>query len=342
MCENFMFIPSVPKMPTVDLDPILESLIKLTSQRDQIALELCLAQVLFELVAPGAVRLYRVRQEEGGLDFVEVDAPEKLPEMAPALREAMRECLELRARTVVATDAATTLVYPLLGARKEIMALIVVESAINQAHMHHSAGLVLQIYNNFLSLINDNERDTLTGLLNRKTFENRIGKILMELKHFGHRQGEGAQRSFFLAVFDIDHFKRVNDQFGHLVGDEVLLLFATLMNKSFREDDLLFRFGGEEFVCVLKNVDLALSERALNRFRKVVENFNFPQVGQVTVSIGASQINPNDLSSTIIDRADGALYFAKGHGRNQVCMHETLISEGKLATTQVGGDIELF
>lgn len=330
-------------MPIVDIDPILESLIKLTSLRDQHSLELCLAQVLFEHVAPGAVRLYRVQQEgEDSPQFIAVENAPEVSEIGQPMLDAMQECLRLGERTVVATDAATTLVYPLVGANNEVMALIVIESSVNRAHLHHSAGLVLKIYQNFIALINDNQMDTLTGLLNRKTFEVRMEKILAETHLYGQREGEDVPRSSYLAILDIDHFKRINDQFGHLVGDEVLLLFASLMSKMFRANDLLFRFGGEEFVCVIRNANLNVAENAINRFRESVQNHNFPQVGQVTVSIGFTRIRPTDLSPSIIDRADEALYYAKNNGRNQVCCYEALLAEGKLTSREIAGDIELF
>lgn len=330
-------------MPTVDINPILESLIKLTSLRDQHSLELCLAQVLFEQIAPGAVRLYRVRQAgEDGPQFTAVENAPETAEISSPMLDAMRECLQRAESTVVATDAATTLVYPLMGANNDVMAVIVIESSVDRAHLHYSAGLVLKIYQNFIALINDNQMDALTGLLNRKTFEVRMEKIIAETKFYGQREGEDVQRSSFLAIFDIDHFKRINDRFGHLVGDEVLLLFASLMTKMFRNNDLLFRFGGEEFVCVIRNADLKIAENAINRFWESVQNHNFPQVGQVTVSIGFTQIRPTDLSPSIIDRADEALYYAKNNGRNQVCCYEALLAEGKLTSREIAGDIELF
>lgn len=301
-----------------------------------------MAQVLFELVAPGAVSLYRVKQGDGSLQFIAVENVLDATEISPPMRAAMEESFRLAERTVVATDAATTLVYPLIGTRNDVMALIVIESMVDRAHLHHSASLVLKIYHNFIGLINDNQLDALTGLLNRKTFEVRMEKILADSQYYGHREGEESQRPSFLAIFDIDHFKRINDQFGHLVGDEVLLLFASLMSKMFRVDDPLFRFGGEEFVCVIRNVNLSIAESAINRFRESVQNYSFPQVGQVTVSVGFTQIRPNDLPPSIIDRADDALYFAKNNGRNQTWSYEALLADGKIKSHEIVGDIELF
>jgi len=116
-----------------------------------------------------------------------------------------------------------------------------------------------------------------------------------------------------------------------------------MMQESFREGDALFRFGGEEFVALIKDVDIGIAGKILERFRLKVEARDFPQVGKVTLSIGYTAICPGELPPQIIDRADRALYFGKGNGRNQVCAYETLIGEGLLDAPEVShGSIELF
>jgi diguanylate cyclase (GGDEF)-like protein len=177
-------------------------------------------------------------------------------------------------------------------------------------------------------------------LLNRKTFDEKVLRIITSLRATDSQpDGRGA---YCLAILDVDHFKRVNDRFGHLYGDEVLLLFARTMVEAFRGGDLLFRIGGEEFVVVLKDVDLNRALAVLERFRQTVETFPFPQVGQITASIGVSMITSGDLPSTVIDRADKALYYAKNNGRNQVSVYETLIAEKKLSAAVDDSDVELF
>jgi diguanylate cyclase (GGDEF)-like protein len=131
-------------------------------------------------------------------------------------------------------------------------------------------------------------------------------------------------------VVDVDHFKRVNDSFGHLFGDEVLLRMGELMRKTFRGGDRLFRFGGEEFVVILNAADEKLAAASFNRFRISVENHEFPQVGQVTCSIGFTAVSAMDVPTDVVGRADEALYFAKEHGRNQVCCYEQLVAEGAI------------
>ncbi len=205
-----------------------------------------------------------------------------------------------------------------------------------------AVNLLTSIYCNCKALLNDNLRDMLTGMLNRRSFEERVSEISSLLR----RPKSGDQQlhvgDFAAAVMDIDHFKRVNDTYGHIVGDETLITFASIMRASFRASDLLFRFGGEEFVVILTHTKAERVMDALNRFRINIENHVFPQVGQVTVSIGYVLVEGGLLPTELIDRADQALYYAKSHGRNQVCCYEKLVEQGLLAGSAASGEVELF
>ena len=145
----------------------------------------------------------------------------------------------------------------------------------------------------------------------------------------------------WLAVVDIDHFKQVNDRFGHLYGDEVLILLANILRTSFRSHDRVFRFGGEEFVVLLRSTTLATAHRVFNRFRLAVQEYAFPQVGNVTVSLGFVSTTRGSPVE-ILGQADQALYYAKEHGRNQVCFYDDLIASGQLAAKVANDDVELF
>ena len=206
---------------------------------------------------------------------------------------------------------------------------------------------ILRIYRNFQGLLDYSERDTLTGLLNRKTFDESFMKATAERAGAGlitpnDRRSDLAQASHWLGVIDIDHFKRVNDNHGHLIGDEVLLLLARLMRGSFRFHDRLYRFGGEEFVVLMRSAGDEGALNAFERMRRRVEAHAFPQVGRITVSIGLTEIKPGDSPSGAFERADKAVYFAKGNGRNQVCSHASLVASGKLVDETKIGAIELF
>lgn len=192
---------------------------------------------------------------------------------------------------------------------------------------------LLNIYADHLGILDYAELDTLTKLNNRKTFDDNFDRFIEIAEQARRSQEEGNEasptdKSCWLAVVDIDRFKRINDNFGHLFGDEVLLRVAELMKKSFRTSDKLFRFGGEEFIVLLRHVSPDMAETVLDRFRRAVETHEFPQVGQVTCSMGYVCIDPKLTPAEILGQADEALYFSKENGRNQINRYETLVSKG--------------
>jgi len=198
---------------------------------------------------------------------------------------------------------------------------------------------VLQIIKNQLALLDYGELDTLTGLLNRKTFESRFEKLRQRLERY---RPSVAMEASWLALVDIDHFKSINDRYGHLFGDEVLLLASRVMQHTFRGSDQLFRFGGEEFVIVLEQATDAGARIAFERLRSTMEAYAFPQVKRVTVSIGYTCVGLADLPTTCVERADEALYFAKNHGRNAVRCYDELLGAGELTGKVQNEDVELF
>lgn len=211
---------------------------------------------------------------------------------------------------------------------------------------------LLQIYRNFCHLIEDAQRDQLTGLLNRKTFDESIQRVIglssspnnSSLTDDDRRFHTDDQTCYWLGLIDIDNFKLINDSLGHIYGDEVLLLLSQIMRDSFRESDLLFRFGGEEFVVVTESLDLQGTKIAFERFRSAVENFKFPQVGTVTISFGAVRVKDYEVVHAVLDKADKALYYAKQNGKNQVCFYDELLGEGliELNNIKLNQDFELF
>ena len=204
---------------------------------------------------------------------------------------------------------------------------------------------IFRVYQNYQSLLDYSERDALTGLLNRKTFDEQFIRFASleanaSVAAAPHSLSDEVPQQW-LAVVDIDHFKQVNDRFGHLFGDEVLILVANLLRTSFRSQDRIFRFGGEEFVILLRAASLKEARLVFERFRKTVESHLFPQLGQVTVSLGFTSTR---LCSPveILGQSDQALYYAKQHGRNQVCHYESLVAEGALGHQVAHDDVELF
>ncbi|MCF8177504.1 MAG: sensor domain-containing diguanylate cyclase [Sulfuritalea sp.] len=155
--------------------------------------------------------------------------------------------------------------------------------------------------------------DKLTGLLNRHAFTILIDKLLAE-----HRR---APQPISMLLCDIDHFKSVNDQHGHLVGDQVLGEAAKLLAGGLRESDLAVRWGGEEFLLVLRNCDSAEAIRIAENLRQKISTAPFDLNGlriPVTISIGVSEYADSESPDQTVDRADFALYTAKISGRNRV------------------------
>ena len=199
-----------------------------------------------------------------------------------------------------------------------------------------AAAVVMQCFENNQQTWEYANLDTLTRLLNRKTFDTNFEQLIAVAEKAERNSDDRRQASddqslpCWLAVFDIDHFKRINDSFGHLFGDEVLLLFAERMRSCFRAQDKLFRFGGEEFVVMIRHVREDHVRGVFERFRRSIERYDFPQVGQVTCSVGYTRIDPAYTPAELLGRADAALYYAKEHGRNRVDSFDELVMQGLL------------
>lgn len=249
-------------------------------------------------------------------------------------------------------DGSHRLVFPVISLDEPIYMIDITLPEDFSADRRVALMGLIEYFGNHIALLNYGEADTLTGLASRKTFDKHLFELLGKadadntasaLSGNVRRQGSSDDSHHWLAVCDIDKFKSINDNFGHLIGDEVLIMLGQLMRQSFRFDDQLFRFGGEEFVVVLQPASQESAFNTLERFRKDVANTVFSRVGHVTISIGFSHLLPYDTPTDVIDRADEALYYAKQHGRNQVCNYETLIASGALIPKSVEkGEVELF
>lgn len=200
---------------------------------------------------------------------------------------------------------------------------------------------LLNFYNQQVYLLRNKNTDSLTGLYNRQSFESTLQKHYDTLQ-YSNRSDDEKQSDYF-AMLDLDFFKDINDDYGHVYGDDVLILFANIMKKTFRDADTLFRYGGEEFALLLRNITEEQAENVLNRFRENVEALHLPLKNKVTVSIGFCAFTNDTHLSDIIERADKALYYSKEHGRNQVSNFEQLLRENKIKLPPVqNSDIELF
>ncbi|SFV05266.1 GGDEF domain-containing protein [Pseudomonas sp. OV546] len=155
--------------------------------------------------------------------------------------------------------------------------------------------------------------DPLTGLPNRAAWSERLDHEV----NAWHQRGN----SLSLAMLDLDHFKRINDGYGHLAGDKVLKIIANVLRKRLRPTDFIARFGGEEFVLLMPDSSLADALAAVEVLRGAIEACPFHFKGEpvtITVSMGVAQFQPGERSELALKRADAALYRAKAAGRNQV------------------------
>ena len=170
-----------------------------------------------------------------------------------------------------------------------------------------------------VELERDVMHDPLTGLYNRRYLDARLAEEF-------HR-AERHNLEFSVLLLDIDHFKKVNDVFGHLVGDDVIRRVAALVSQATRQSDTVTRFGGEELLVLALQTDPANAYLLAERIRSVIESDIIRtfdgQTVRVTVSIGVSSFELNDTSDALIERADRALYDAKNGGRNKVCTIDT-------------------
>jgi diguanylate cyclase (GGDEF)-like protein len=124
---------------------------------------------------------------------------------------------------------------------------------------------------------------------------------------------------FTILILDIDYFKKINDEYGHNEGDAVLVKMATILKELMRKTDIVARWGGEEFICILTNTERQNAMIVAEKIRKKVEEINFGRIENLTVSIGLYEKKDIDIKiEDIIDNADSALYMAKGTGRNKV------------------------
>lgn len=200
---------------------------------------------------------------------------------------------------------------------------------------------LLAAYNHQTQLLRNKDTDSLTGLLNRQSFDLKLSKLHTNISYENRTQDESS--GYYFALLDIDFFKSINDKYGHVYGDEVLILFSNVMKKTFRDSDMLFRYGGEEFCVLLSHINQEQAKSILDRFRVNVENYNFPMEDGVTVSIGYCEFTNRVLLTSITEQADKALYYSKEHGRNKTSSYEKLLAENKIQTTIIDeNDIEIF
>lgn len=355
---------------SVGISSLVEHVIRLTQHRDRDRLDSALTEAMMDLLAPLEVTLVGVvseagqrywlpwiRRERGGelqtlSDPLWVQVPQlQRLEDDPHRRHCLESLQPVEISPVAGSTDCLTLVPLFEDAREHGLGVIEIRSAqrLGPAELN-MLGRLLSVYRNMQGMLDYSECDALTGLLNRKSFDDAFFKMLRDgsaepstpLSAEQVERRHAAAPTYWLAMLDVDHFKQVNDVHGHSIGDEVLLLLARLLKGTLRSLDRVFRFGGEEFVVLLRCPDEAGALSALERFRGRMADYTFPQVGHITVSVGVTALRAGDSPSAARERADQAVYYAKEHGRNQVHSYEQLIARGVLQIDSKVGGIELF
>lgn len=336
---------------------LVEHMAQLAGQRDPAALDSCFVDLFAELLAPLRLRVLRshaaeqrkwyVTRHHGQFDQLAPDEP-----LAAEEEPLLLHCITLSEPVllpVCAQQGSIRTLVPLTGDSDEIAVVEITTSTVISKELLRTVNAIQRFSMHLHALLDENERDSLTRLLNRKSFDETFVRAALNLDAGSTSAAEGMERrrqgtegGHWLGVIDIDHFKRVNDVHGHLIGDEVLILVAQLMKSTFRASDRLYRFGGEEFVVLLRCNDAQGAEAAFERFRDKVEKTPFPRVEHLTVSIGFTAIDACDTPGSAFERADQSVYHAKENGRNLALSYETLTACGLLQAKNQDGGVEFF
>jgi len=158
------------------------------------------------------------------------------------------------------------------------------------------------------NLSNKLQYDPLTSAYKKDFFNKQLEKLLI------------LEEEAAVIVLDIDNFKNINDNFGHQVGDEILKEVSLLVRENIREEDIFARWGGEEFLLLLKNISLEEAKTKAESICRLIDKHIFKTIGHLTVSLGLAWVSENDTLHSVIFRADKALYDAKNSGKNTVAV----------------------
>lgn len=342
---------------------LLDSVASFTHHRDIAALDHSLALSLAELTLARSVVLAKRATDGAYVESIVRCVPDAQgayqlqvadPDLVDPALLLLHRCMHRLEVQTERVEGLHRLVVPILCDGRAIGALQL-DSDMPPAASRPLTDGFARIYANYTALLHESERDKLTGLYNRRSLERQLQRLLQQREqalrqvavaraeaHEQHDMPAAAPPQVWLAILDIDHFKRINDNYGHVYGDEVILLLAQQMRACFRRSDVLFRFGGEEFVILFGATDQVTVHAVLERFRQRIAEHVFPQVGSVTVSIGYAGVGRHDYPANALDRADKALYFAKQHGRNGTYGYENLSARGLLGREMAAGSIDLF
>jgi diguanylate cyclase (GGDEF)-like protein len=353
-----------------------DHLIALTDHRDRDHLELTLAKALIAILPINRVVLARVVSEDSvrrWLDIASLDArgggkiidPLRVDYITLQPVEEHKDrlmCIQRRTSVEVAWagENGPRITYvPLFNdARNGEEGVVEIHSGTSlTADQTRYIDALLHVFRNMYNLLAYSDRDALTGLLNRKAMDDTFYSAVLEEMEAsldarsttltapvapGQERRHRVPPNYWLGSVNVDHFSVLSDQHGHLIGEEVLLLVARILNNTFRTYDRIYRFGGDQFAVLMHCPDEALVLAAFERFRANMEKFNFPQVGRVTACAGFTRVSPDDSPSTALERAERAVEHARHNHGNKVFSHGDLVRKGFFEAGTKTGAVDLF
>ncbi len=319
-------------------DNFFKNLVDITEQRDIQRLELSLLKTAYGLLNPRSAAFFRQTSHNEPEISSEIVAGQVVCHPPDSTNEEFTEW----------TSRENSIIFSVPGTLGMIGYLVAECDSSPSTQQRTMVEGACKVYINFLEILEESRRDQLTGLLNRRTFDDHFQSVVNRMVEQNLEEPDSNRRphqrddSFWLAMLDIDHFKRINDTYGHLFGDEVLILVSRFLSGAVRRNDAVFRFGGEEFIIILQAGSREVARLSFERLRRSIENHSFPQIGQVTVSIGVTCVDGSLIPPLLIGEADRALYHAKENGRNRLSFYDELTDENKNQNSPKEGEIELF
>lgn len=322
-----------------DMEVILDSVVHLTEHRQLDSLTASLISTVKQFIAPIDVQILDTSLSDDGRE--EVIFPEHLLNDSGGLKQSLAcfaHCVSTRQIYYYRDTIPAQVAIPIVLNNCIVKVLWVKNTSLSDQNVNLLNGFA-KVYENFLGIVIECETDALTGLLNRKAFEARL-KLASETS-LQNTELDGLSLCYWVCIFDIDKFKSINDTFGHLYGDEILLDLVTVMRKIFSERDEMFRFGGDEFVLLIAPDTKQRVRAKCERFCNELSEFHDDNI-QVTLSMGMTEVLPGEQACSLLNMADQALYYAKENGRNRIEIYQELLSQQLISLKKFEDDIEIF
>ncbi len=317
-----------------DTPRLLDQIVNLTAQRYIDVLEFSLLKTLYDAVVPTQLRLLKFDSDNSPvLEIIQLKRRRKTsyrkikvePEIEAAIQH-MQENKVMEYSTPLGDGVAA--IYSMNNDKEGSAYLILqLNEPLSDAHACLASGVV-KVNINFFKQLEASQIDELTGLANRKMFDDTI-KNIYELSYANDHKDSGESESevadkYWLVMIGIDQYEDVINNYGHLYGDEVLVQVAMLTRECFHEKDMIFRFGGEDFVVILRSKHRATCEESIKRLQESIAAYDFPDVDDITVSTGVTEIIIDSLRVNLMETVDQALHYSQDDTGNRITFFEDI------------------